>query len=139
MPATISMITLGVSDLGCSITFYETISFKRVPFDSTAIAFFEAGGPQLALFPRKELAEDAGVSEAGNGFSGVTLSRNFSTSREVDGLLSLAGAAGGELVKSAEPVNWGGYSGYFADPDGHLWEAACGSAEYQAEQQHKSD
>jgi len=136
--ATVSMITLGVSNLEYSIDFYQAIGFKRVPFDSADIAFFEAGGPQLALYPREELAKDAKVSNAGSGFSGVTLSQNFHTSDEVDALLSLAVASGGDLVKAAEPVFWGGYSGYFRDPDGHLWEVACGSAEYKKEQQSKS-
>jgi predicted lactoylglutathione lyase len=139
MPATVSLVTLGVSDLARAIAFYEAIGFTRVSYDSTAIAFFEAGGPQLALFPRNELAADAHVSASGNGFSGVTLSQNFSTSREVDELLSLAADSGGKLIKPAEPVNWGGYSGYFADPDGHLWEAACGSAEYQRELKSNSE
>lgn len=135
MPAAISIITLGVSDQDRSIAFYDAIGFERVPFESTTIAFFEAGGPQLALYPREALAEDARVTDTANGFSGVTLAQNFNTTREVDELISLAVASGGNLIKSAEPVAWGGYSGYFADPDGHLWEVACGSAEYQKEQQ----
>ncbi len=134
-PASISIITLGVADLATSIAFYEALGFARVPFDSDGIAFFEAGGSQLALFPREELAKDARVSPEGGGFSGITLARNFGSSGEVDNLLSLAVASGGGLVKEAEPVSWGGYSGYFSDPDGHLWEAACGAAEYAKEQQ----
>ncbi|MDZ7686944.1 MAG: VOC family protein [Gammaproteobacteria bacterium] len=133
MPASISIIGLGVADLSRAIAFYEAIGFNRVPFDSTEIAFFEAGGPQLALFPRDELAKDAQVSEEGSGFRGITLAQNLTTSKEVDDLLSLAVASGGTLVKAAEPVYWGGYSGYFSDPDGHLWEVACGSAEYARE------
>lgn len=131
MPAAISIITLGVSNLPRSIAFYEAIGFSRVPFDSTDIAFFEAGGPQLALFSRSELAADAQVPLTGSGFAGITFAQNFETSREVDELLALAIVSGGELIKAAEAVSWGGYSGYFADPDGHLWEAACGSAEFQ--------
>ena len=138
MPASVSLVTLGVHDLDRSIAFYETIGFERISFDSSDIAFFNAGGPQLALFPREKLADDAKVEPAGTGFAGVTLSQNFNTSREVDELLSLAATSGGELVKAAEPVSWGGYSGYFADPDGHLCEAACGSVEYQREQQSES-
>lgn len=129
------MITLGVSDLNRSIEFYEAIGFRRVPFDSQDIAFFDAGGPQLALFPRHELAKDTQVDESGSGFSGVTLAQNFTTSTEVDELLTLAVESGGSLIKAAEPVYWGGYSGYFADPDGHLWEVACGSTEYAKEQE----
>jgi len=133
MPASISMITLGVSDLVRSIAFYESIGFERDPFESDAIAFFKAGGPQLALFPLAELAKDAGVDLGGGGFGGVTLSQNLDTSREVDELISLAVASGATLVKAPESVFWGGYSGYFADPDGYLWEVACGSAEYARE------
>lgn len=133
MPAKISLVTLGVHDLARSIAFYEAIGFTRIPYESTSIAFFEAGGARLALFPRNDLAKDARVSESGSGFSGVTLSQNLSSSKAVDELISLAANSGGQMVKAAEPVSWGGYSGYFSDPDGHLWEAACGSAEYRQE------
>ena len=135
MPASISIITLGVADVAASTAFYQALGFTRIPYDSNNIAFFEAGGPQIALFPRDELAKDAQVSANGSGFAGVTLAQNFGTSTEVDDLLSLAVALGGTLVKAAEPVFWGGYSGYFCDPDGHLWEAACGSSEYAKEKQ----
>lgn len=134
MSAAISIVTLGVSDLDRAIRFYEAIGFERVPFDSVEIAFFNAGGPQLALFPREELAKDARINGEGSGFSGVTLAQNFNTSREVDNLIDLAVKSGGTLIKAAEPVYWGGYSGYFSDPDGHLWEVACGSAEYAQEE-----
>ena len=135
MPATISMITLGVSDLARSILFYgEGLGFERVPFDGDSIAFFEAGGPQLALYPRDALAEDALASPDGEGFRGFTLAQNFESSAEVDAALARAIEAGATLVKPAQAVFWGGYSGYFADHDGHLWEVACGSEHYAREQ-----
>jgi catechol 2,3-dioxygenase-like lactoylglutathione lyase family enzyme len=129
------MISLGVSDLERSIEFYETgLGFVRAPFDSETIAFFDMGGTQLALYPRGLLAEDAGVSSAGTGFAGFTLAQNLDSSAEVDAALARAVEAGGTLVKPGQPVFWGGYSGYFADPDGHLWEIACGSEPYAKEQ-----
>lgn len=134
MGARISIVTLGVRDLDRSIRFYELgLGFPRIPFESNEIAFFDAGGVQLALYPRSALAEDAQVDAAGDGFRGVTLAQNFDSSRQVVAMLEKAVAAGGKLVKAPQPVFWGGFSGYFADPDGHLWEIACGSAEYANE------
>ena len=78
----------------------------------------------MALYPRDALAEDAGVSTVGSGFSGVTLAHNVLTRKEVDALLETAVAAGATLIKPAQDTFWGGYSGYFADPEGYLWEIA---------------
>jgi len=131
----LSLVTLGVSNLNESIEFYESVlELKRVPYDSPKIAFFDLDGPQLALFPKKELAEDAGVSSEGHGFAGITLAHNVATSREVSELLDKAVAAGGNLIKPSQPVSWGGFSGYFADLDGYLWEIACGSDAFSKEQ-----
>ena len=128
------MITLGVSDLEQSIRFYEAgLGFVRVPYDSETIAFFDLGGSQLALYPRAALAEDAGVSPSGEGFSGVTLSQLMGSSAEVTAALARAVEVGGTLVKAGQPAFWGGYSGYFADPDGHLWEILCSSDTYAGE------
>ncbi len=136
MAPTVSMISLGVSDLERSIRFYETgLGFVRVPYDSDTIAFFDAGGAQLALYPRDLLAEDAGVPPAGTGFTGITLAQNLDSSSEVTAALARAVEAGGTLVRPGQPVFWGGYSGYFADPDGHLWEIACGSDLYAKERE----
>jgi uncharacterized protein len=130
----ISIITLGVDDLPRAAAFYAAgLGFDRVSFASDRIAFFDAGGVQLALFPWDELAKDATVYAAGSGFRGVTLARNVDSSAEVRAILERAIGAGAVLVKAVGPVFWGGYSGYFADPDGHLWEIACGSAEYARE------
>ena len=134
MPSTTTIVTLGVQDLKRSIRFYEVgIGLLRVPYDPETIAFFDLGGAQLALFPCDELAEDAGVSSAGEGFSRVTLARIVSSSGEVDAFLGRAVGAGATLTKAAQPASWGGYSGYFADPDGHLWEIACDSDTYAKE------
>ncbi len=128
------LVTLGVADLARSTRFYEEgLGLERAPFPSDTIAFFDAGGTQLALFGREELAADAGVAARGEGFRGVTLALRLGSSAEVKTMLERAVAAGGALLKPPQPVFWGGFSGYFEDPDGHLWEVACGSAEYAAE------
>ena len=120
----ISMITLGVKDLKKSIEFYEkSLGLPRMPFDGE-IAFFELNGTWLTLFPNDELAEDAEVPSNGSGFRGVTLSHNLGSKEEVDRQLVEAEKAGATITKPAQEVYWGGYSGYFADPDGHLWEVA---------------
>jgi catechol 2,3-dioxygenase-like lactoylglutathione lyase family enzyme len=134
MKTAISIVTLGVSDLQRSVRFYETgLGFVRIPYESADIAFFEAGTVTLALYPRAALAADAGVSASGSGFQGITLAQIVGSSSEVMSLLSRAQDAGGRLVKAGQPVSWGGFSGYFADPDGFLWEIACDSVTYQRE------
>jgi catechol 2,3-dioxygenase-like lactoylglutathione lyase family enzyme len=131
-PATI--VTLGVQDLKRSIRFYEAaLGLPRVPYEPETIAFFDLGDAQLALFPRDELAEDAGVSSVGEGFRGVTLSRFVTSSGAVRALLDRAIQAGAALTREARPTTWGGFAGYFADPDGHLWEIACDSKAYAKE------
>lgn len=131
----LSMITLGVSNLERSIQFYEAaLELRRVSYDSGSIAFFDLDGLQLALFSKVELAEDVGVSPEGSGFPGITLAQNVGSSEEVTELLQRAVRAGGNLIKSGQPVSWGGFSGYFADPDGYLWEIACDSDIYAKEQ-----
>ena len=132
----LSIITLGVADLEKSADFYESVlDLKRTDFESEEIIFFDLDGPELALFPKSELAKDVGVSPDGSGFSGITLAHNVNTSAEVKELLHKAEQYGGTVVKEGQPVFWGGFSGYFSDLDGYLWEIACGSAEYKAEQQ----
>ncbi|MFZ0106165.1 MAG: VOC family protein, partial [Thiobacillus sp.] len=88
------------------------------------VAFFTLDGTWLGLYPREALAEDAGISPEGSGFSGFTLSHNVASEAEVDAVLDQAVTAGARLVKPGQKVFWGGYSGYFSDPDGHLWEVA---------------
>ncbi len=135
MASTTTIVTLGVQDLQRSIRFYEAgIGLLRVPYDPETIAFFDLGSAQLALFPRHALAEDAGVSPLGEGFPGVTLARFVSSSQEVAAFLNRAVQAGATLTRAAQPTSWGGFSGYFADPDGYLWEIACDSKTYAKEQ-----
>ncbi|HXE01282.1 MAG TPA: VOC family protein, partial [Hyphomicrobium sp.] len=88
------------------------------------IAFFDAGGAVLAIFGRQALAEDAGIAADEPGFSGVALAHNVRTEADVDSVLAEAVAAGAKLLKPGKKAFWGGYSGYFADPDGHIWEVA---------------
>ena len=120
----ISMITLGVRDLDASVVFYEQgLGFPRME-SPPEVAFFTLNGTWLGLYPREALAEDATVSPEGDGFEGFTLSHNVSSEAEVEQIMSQALAAGASLVKEAQKVFWGGFSGYFRDPDEHLWEVA---------------
>ena len=125
MEPRISIITLGVNDLPRMVAFYrDGLGLTLFDDNTESIAFFRNKGTWLALYPRAALAEDAGVPTEGSGFSGVTLAHNLRTKEEVDDLLAVAVAAGASLVKPAQDTFWGGYSGYFADPEGYLWEIA---------------
>lgn len=118
------MITLGVSDMEKAIAFYEKgMGLPRMPFEGGA-AFFMLNGSWLSLYPSDALAEDANVPVDGTGFRRMTLAHVVSSKEEVIEVLNQAVRSGGKLVKHAQDVFWGGYSGYFADPDGHLWEVA---------------
>lgn len=124
MKPRISMITLGVQDLDRSTQFYEQgLGFPRMAFEG-GVSFFQLNGTWLALYPWKELADDATVPPDGTGFRGVTLAHNVAGKEEVNSVINRAVKAGARLVKEPQDVFWGGYSGYFADPDGHLWEVA---------------
>lgn len=125
MSSCLTVITLGISDLARARKFYvDGLGFRPSSSSNEHIVFLHAGGVVLALYDRESLAQDAHVPAAGSGFGGVTLARNVGTKAEVDQLLALAQQAGGRVLKSAQEVFWGGYSGYFADPDGHPWEVA---------------
>jgi hypothetical protein len=114
-----------VADLDRSRRFYgEGLGWKASSASQGDIVFYQLGGMALALYPREALAEDACVDAKGGGFSGVTLAYNVRAKDEVSALLAVAEAAGGKIMKPAQDVFWGGHSGYFADPDGHLWEVA---------------
>jgi hypothetical protein len=124
MEQRISIITLGVADLGRSMEFYERLGWRRSMAETGGIVFFQAGGMALALYPREELAKDATAAPDGHGFAGVTLAYNARSRAEVDSVLAEVKAAGANILKPAQETFWGGYSGYFADPDGFLWEVA---------------
>lgn len=125
MDPRISIITLGVADLDRAVEFYrDGLGLPLQGDEYDEIAFFELQGTWLSLYPRDALAEDATVPGEGTGFAGVTLAHNVGSTDEVDAVLAQAEAAGATIVKPAQEVFWGGYSGYFADPDGHLWEVA---------------
>jgi catechol 2,3-dioxygenase-like lactoylglutathione lyase family enzyme len=118
------MITLGVRDLAASVEFYEKgLGFPRIESEPT-VAFFSLNGSWLGLYGREALAEDAKVPSEGSGFTGVTLAHNVGSKAQVDKVFREALGAGATLVKMPEKVFWGGYSGYFSDLDGHLWEVA---------------
>ena len=120
----ISMVTLGVRDLSVAVKFYqEGLGFPRMD-SPPEVAFFPLNGSWLSLYSREALAEDATVSAEGSGFAGFSLAHNVESEAEVDAVLALAKKAGASIVKPAQKVFWGGYSGYFRDPDGHLWEVA---------------
>ena len=124
MKPRISMITLGVSDLETSIKFYqEGLGFPKME-SPPGIAFFTLNGSWLGLYPRDSLAEDATISSDGSGFPGFALAHNVASDSEVDQVIEQAVSAGAALVKPPQKVFWGGYSGYFKDPDGFLWEVA---------------
>ncbi len=125
MEPRISIITLGVSNLERATRFYrDGLGLPMRGEGGEGIAFFETSGTWLALFPSDSLAEDARVSPEGEGFSRFTLAHNVRSREDVDHTLEEAQAAGATLVKPAADSSWGGYSGYFADPDGFLWEIA---------------
>ena len=113
-----------MTDLERATRFYADV--LKLPQLSTppAIAFFDLGRTWLALYPRDLLAADVGVSPKGSGFAGITLAHNVRTREQVDALLADIAAGGGRIIKPGTVAEWGGYSGYFADPDGFLWEVA---------------
>src|SRR5215470_11488861 len=119
--ACLSLVTLGVSDLTKSTAFYEALGFRRRSRGADGVAFFEAGGVILSLWSVEELLKDAEIGPAEpSRFRGMSLAWNCTSVDEVDVVLAKAVAAGGTLVRSARMVFWGGYTAYFADPDGHL-------------------
>jgi catechol 2,3-dioxygenase-like lactoylglutathione lyase family enzyme len=119
----LSLVTLGVSDLGRARAFYEGLGWTTGAAPADDVAFFQAGGMIVALWSREQLAEDTVVTDGG-GWGGITLAHNVRSPEEVDAVLAEAEAAGGTILRSGAPTFWGGYSGVFADPDGHPWEIA---------------
>jgi uncharacterized protein len=125
------VITLGVSDLQRARAFYhEGLGWPIQQQDHNWVCFLLAGGRSaLALYPWDELADDARVPADGSGFRGVTLAHNVRSRERVEAVLAEAESAGGTIVKPAGETSWGGYGGYFADPDGYLWEIATGATQ----------
>ena len=124
MEPRISLITLGVADLERATRFYQDgLQLPRLP-TPPSVTFFEMGRTWLALWPRASLAADAGLPAAGSGFAGFSLAHNVRSPAEVDALLAQVGQCGATVVKAGHATDWGGYSGYFTDPDGFLWEVA---------------
>lgn len=125
MNARINLITLGVDNLQASIEFYEKgLGWKKAKASQDDVAFFQLNGIVLSLYPKKLLAEDAQVSPEGQGFSGITLAYNAKSEQEVDEVIEKVKQLGATVTKAPQKVFWGGYSSYFKDPSGYLFEVA---------------
>jgi uncharacterized protein len=135
MRARVTMITLGVDDLQRSLAFYRdglgfpTKGIVGTEFEHGAVAFFDLqSGLQLAIWPRADLAHDAGLPRSQRAATELSLGHNVNSQEEVDAVMEQARRAGAKIVKPAQATFWGGYAGYFQDPDGHLWEVAWNPA-----------
>jgi uncharacterized protein len=124
MEQRVSIVTLGVADLARSREFYERLGWRCSSASSGEIVFFQAGSMVLALYPRAALAKDANVALEGYAFPGFTLAFNARNREEVNAVFIEAQNAGATILKPAQEAFWGGYSGYFSDPDGFVWEVA---------------
>ena len=122
MDPRITLITLGVADVARARAFYEAIGWKASSASQPGVAFFQGNGLALALFGRADLAKDAEVEDRPTGFAAISLAYNARSKADVDAAYAEALSAGARPVKKPHDVFWGGYSGYFADPDGHPWE-----------------
>jgi uncharacterized protein len=123
MDQRLSVVTLGVGDLGRARAFYEALGWKTGAEPDDDVVFFQAGGLVVALWSRESLAEDSAVEDTG-GWGGITLAHNVGSPAEVDRVLAEAEAAGATIGRPGAPTFWGGYSGVFIDPGGHPWEVA---------------
>ena len=123
MEQRLSLITLGISDLGRARKFYEALGWKTGAEEADDVVFFQAGGMVLALWGRQQLAEDSGVEDTG-GWGGITPAHNVRSPEEVDAVIAEAEKAGATIPRHGAKTFWGGYSGVFVDPDGHPWEVA---------------
>jgi catechol 2,3-dioxygenase-like lactoylglutathione lyase family enzyme len=124
MEQRVSLVTIGVADVERARTFYESLGWRGQEVEETV--FFQAGGQAIVLWARHKLADDAGITDAhpSDGFGGIALAYNARSPAEVDAILAAARSAGATITKPAEATFYGGYAGYFADLDGHLWEVA---------------
>lgn len=122
----LSMVTIAVDDLDAATIFYQDgLGFPLAEHSNENISFFELDGSWLALYPREALAQDIGIDDPDRtGFSGITLAHNTDSKEDVDAFIEQAREAGAEVIKEPQEVFWGGYSSYFKDIDGHIWEVA---------------
>ena len=120
----LSMITLGVENVAAATAFYEKLGLQKSKASQETVAFFQLGSGVLALFGRDALSEDANAAEVWSGHGGITLAYNLPSEAEVDKVMDRAGEIGARILKTPQKAFWGGYHGYFADLDGHLWEVA---------------
>ena len=123
-PQRVTLITLGVADLDRAKAFYAALGWEVTREMEGEVAFYQINGMALGLFGRDALAKDQGRPDAQLGTGAMTLAQNFATEAEVDAAFATATKAGATVLKAPEKVFWGGYSGYYADPDGHVWEVA---------------
>jgi catechol 2,3-dioxygenase-like lactoylglutathione lyase family enzyme len=124
IPPRISLVTMGVEDVAGATRFYERLGWPRAGVSTDEVSFFRTGGAILAVWGRAALAEDARVAATGDGFRRLALAINVATRDAVDAALAAAERAGGRVTRPARDAEWGGRSGYFADPEGNLWEVA---------------
>jgi uncharacterized glyoxalase superfamily protein PhnB len=123
-PQRVTLITLGCTDLARSRAFYAALGWREAAGGTDTVSFYQMHGAALALFGAADLAADQGRPGTILGTGAITLAQNFATTEEVDAAFAAALAAGASPLKTPEAVFWGGYSGYWADPDGHVWEVA---------------
>lgn len=125
MSANVTLITLTVADIAKATRFYESLGFVKSKSESQEqVSFFRAGGIVLSLWDRKEQIQDAKAGTLWDGNGGIVVAQNVASAAEVDAVLDKAKSAGARILKPGTKTFWGGYNGYFADPDGHLWEIA---------------
>ncbi|MDX2223885.1 MAG: VOC family protein [Rhodospirillaceae bacterium] len=124
MDQRISAITLGVADVPRARAFYDRLGWKAAKGSDAGTAFYQMNGLALILFGMKELAKDAGVERPGAGFDNISIAYNVASEAQVKQVLAKAKKAGGTILREASKAFWGGFTGYFADPDGHAWEVA---------------
>ena len=124
VPARLTLVTLGVADVARATSFFEALGWRKSSASNDDVSFFQLGGLALSVFGRQALADDANVSPEGSGFRGISLAINLESAAEVDRVAAEWLSCGGTMVKQPHRAFWGGYSGYVADLDGHLWELA---------------
>jgi catechol 2,3-dioxygenase-like lactoylglutathione lyase family enzyme len=125
LPQKLTLVTLGVADVAASRRFYEGLGFRAAGIDNAGVAFFDMNGVVLGVFGREDLAEDANTRiESGDRSPRISLAINLESEAAVDAAMAFAARQGGRVTQPARKVFWGGYAGYFADPDGFLWEFA---------------